>query len=75
MKLSKEDKKQLLELSKSKNIYLEGNIIKLIEGDDPEFEQYLKDAAEKAKKELSGVTTTQISLPFIIPISMIVLII
>ncbi len=25
----------------------------------------LKDAAEKAKKELSGVTTTQISLPFI----------
>ena len=37
MKLSKEDKKQLLELSKSKNIYLEGNIIKLIEGDDTEF--------------------------------------
>jgi len=27
--------------------------------------QRLKDAAEKAKKELSGVTTTQISLPFI----------
>ena len=50
MKLSKEDKKQLLELSKSKNIYLEGNIIKLIEGDDPEFEQYLKDAAEKDRE-------------------------
>ena len=27
--------------------------------------QRLKDAAEKAKKELSGVTQTQISLPFI----------
>ena len=27
--------------------------------------QRLKDAAEKAKKELSGVTTTQVSLPFI----------
>jgi len=27
--------------------------------------QRLKDAAEKAKKELSGLTTTQISLPFI----------
>ena len=27
--------------------------------------QRLKDAAEKAKKDLSGVTTTQISLPFI----------
>ncbi|MFK5884081.1 MAG: molecular chaperone DnaK [Candidatus Izemoplasma sp.] len=27
--------------------------------------QRLKDAAEKAKKELSGITTTQISLPFI----------
>ena len=27
--------------------------------------QRLKDAAEKAKKELSGVTTTQISLPFL----------
>jgi len=29
---------------------LEGNIIKLIEGDDPEFEQYLKDAAEKDRE-------------------------
>ena len=26
--------------------------------------QRLKDAAEKAKKDLSGVTSTQISLPF-----------
>lgn len=50
MKLSKQDKEQLLELAKSKNIYLEGNIIKLIEGDDPDFEQYLKDAAEKDRE-------------------------
>jgi hypothetical protein len=50
MKLSKEDKKQLLEIAKSKNIYLEGNIIKLIEPDDAEFEEYLKDAAEKDKE-------------------------
>ena len=26
--------------------------------------QRIKDAAEKAKKDLSGVTTTQISLPY-----------
>src|SRR5690554_6359041 len=34
-------------------------------GKDKMAVQRLKDAAEKAKKELSGVTTTQISLPFI----------
>lgn len=32
---------------------------------DKMAKQRLKDAAEKAKKDLSGVTTTQISLPFI----------
>jgi len=32
---------------------------------DPMALQRLKDAAEKAKKDLSGVTSTQISLPFI----------
>lgn len=32
---------------------------------DKQAMQRLKDAAEKAKKDLSGVTTTQISLPFI----------
>ena len=51
MKLSKEDKKQLLDIEKTKNIFLEGNIIKLIESDgDIEFDQYLKDAAEKDKE-------------------------
>jgi len=34
-------------------------------GKDKMAVQRLRDAAEKAKKELSGVTTTQISLPFI----------
>ncbi len=32
---------------------------------DPMADQRLKDAAEKAKKELSGLNNTQISLPFI----------
>ncbi|NLN50710.1 MAG: molecular chaperone DnaK [Acholeplasmataceae bacterium] len=32
---------------------------------DKMADQRLKDAAEKAKKELSGLTTTQISLPFV----------
>ncbi len=32
---------------------------------DKQADQRLKDASEKAKKELSGLTTTQISLPFI----------
>ena len=34
-------------------------------GQDKMALQRLKDAAEKAKKDLSGVTSTQISLPFI----------
>jgi molecular chaperone DnaK len=33
--------------------------------EDPMAMQRIKDAAEKAKKDLSGMTTTQISLPFI----------
>lgn len=50
MKFNKEIKKQLIDLYKEKNISLEGNIIKVIEGDDPEFAQYLKDAGEKDKE-------------------------
>ena len=37
----------------------------LILSQDKMAVQRLKDAAEKAKKDLSGVTQTQISLPFI----------
>lgn len=59
MKFCKEDKQQLIELYKTKNIALEGNIIKLIEGDDPEFEQYLKEVSEKdreARKKRLDIT-------------------
>ena len=38
---------------------------KMVLSNDKMAMQRLKDAAEKAKKDLSGVTTTQISLPFI----------
>jgi hypothetical protein len=50
MKLSKEVKKQLIELYKEKNIALEGNIIKVIEGDDTEFSQYLKEVGERDRE-------------------------
>lgn len=50
MKLSKEDRKQLIELANSKNIYLEGNIIKLIDDDnDADFKEYLQQASIKDK--------------------------
>ena len=46
--LSKDIKKELIELLQSKNIGLEGNIVKLIdpEGDD-EFKTYLKQCVDK----------------------------
>jgi hypothetical protein len=46
--LSKDTKKELIELLQSKNIGLEGNIVKLIdpEGDD-EFKTYLKQCVDK----------------------------
>ena len=46
-----------------KDLFKKENGIDL--GKDKMAMQRLKDAAEKAKKDLSGVTTTQISLPFI----------
>ncbi len=50
MKFCKKDKEQLLELCKQKNICLEGNILKLIEADDPEFDAYIKQAIEKDRE-------------------------
>lgn len=48
MILDKSTKKQLIELFKSKNIGLEGNIVKLIDSDgDEEFAAYLKQCVEK----------------------------
>lgn len=50
IKLGKETKKQLIELFQSKNITLEGNIVKLFDAeDDVEFESYLKTCSEKDK--------------------------
>jgi predicted transcriptional regulator len=47
MKLTQEVKDQLFDLQK-KNIYLEGNILKVIDtSDDPAFEKYIKAAIEK----------------------------
>ena len=45
-KLTKETKSCLIEIYKTKNISLEGNVLKLIEEDpdDDEFNQYLKNA-------------------------------
>ena len=50
MKLSKQIKEELIDIAKSKNIFLEGNIIKLIEPDDSQFEEYLIQAQEKDKE-------------------------
>lgn len=46
--LDKDTKKQLMELLQSKNIGLEGNIVKLIDAeDDDEFKLYLKQCSDK----------------------------
>ncbi len=48
MVLDKNTKKQLIELLQSKNIGLEGNIVKLIDSDgDEEFAAYLRQCTEK----------------------------
>ena len=46
--LDKNTKKQLIELFQSKNVGLEGNIVKLIDAEgDEEFSAYLKQCSEK----------------------------
>ena len=46
--LSSEDRQQILKLSKERNVFLEGNIIKLIsDSEDQEFKDYLKEALDK----------------------------
>ena len=50
VKLNKETKNELIELLNSKNIALEGNIVKLFDAEgDVEFEKYLKSCSEKDK--------------------------
>lgn len=48
MKLNNETRRQLIELFKDKKIYLEGNILKVLDADgDVEFENYIKESIEK----------------------------
>lgn len=51
IKIDKHTKKVLIDLYKTKNVYLEGNILKVIEVDeeDEEFSNYLKESIEKDK--------------------------
>ena len=50
IKLGKDIHRQLIDLQKDKGIYLEGNIIKVIDNEgNAEFTQYLKDASENDK--------------------------
>lgn len=50
IKVSKEVKEELIKLLESKNIALEGNIVKLFDAEgDVEFEKYLKACSEKDK--------------------------
>ncbi len=48
MKFSKDTKEQFIECAKSKGVYLEGNILKVIDSSDDEiFDKYIKSAIEK----------------------------
>ena len=44
MILNEETKLALLDLAKNKGVYLEGNILKVVVGDDPQFMRYLDEA-------------------------------
>jgi hypothetical protein len=49
--IDKNTKSQLIELQKTKNISLEGNILKIIDSsDDPEFEKYISDSIGKDRE-------------------------
>jgi flagellar biosynthesis regulator FlaF len=48
IKLCEEDKKQLLDIAENRRVYLEGNIVKLIDpGEDNDFKVYLQTCQEK----------------------------
>ena len=48
MKFDKDTKAQLIDCAKTKGVYLEGNILKLIDSsDDDDFDKYIKFATEK----------------------------
>ena len=51
IKIDKNTKSQLIELQRTKNISLEGNILKVIDSsDDPEFEIYVNDSIAKDRE-------------------------
>lgn len=59
MKFDLEDENKLLDLSESRKVYLEGNILKLIETDNESFKKYLEDAKskdEEARKKRLEIT-------------------
>ena len=65
IKLSKTSKNQILSLAKERNIYLEGNIIKVIDPEgDEEFTEYLNTAAEldKTNRKKRLEVTKQVQL-------------
>lgn len=47
IKFNKEARSGLIELGQSKGIYIEGNILKLLETEDEEFKKYIETAIEK----------------------------
>ena len=49
IKLCKKDIEQILDLKEKRGVYLEGNILKLIESEDDIFSQYLEEAKERDK--------------------------
>ena len=61
MNLGPEAAKKLISLSSSHNIYLEGNILKILETDNDEFQEYITTAVtkdeEKRKKKIRGHET------------------
>ena len=50
IKVTKHTRDLLLDIAKTKKVYLEGNILKLITSDDDEFNQYIETCVEKDKE-------------------------
>lgn len=61
IKINEEMKKTLMEFSEQKGIYLEGNILKVIDAsDDPSFDEYIKLSIEKDnEKRLKRLEVTK----------------
>ena len=61
--LPEEIESQFIDLAKTKGVYLEGNIIKMLEDDHPDFKAYLEEAsskdAENRKKRLEMTKQVQ----------------